>query len=83
MMRIADAYRRELGELHAQRYLVPTGSGECIVCLRWAYPDKLFTPVVDGTSATGRDPRTPLYKVAWAGCMDGEPMQVPCTKPEG
>ncbi len=46
---------------------VPTGSGETIVCLRWAYPHVQFVPVQDGTPATERHSAAPLLGLALEG----------------
>lgn len=64
MRRIASKYRGYLGELTDAAYEVPTGSGETILCLRWAYPNTTFVPVTDGTPATERDPSAPLLELA-------------------
>jgi len=66
MARIAEAYRAHLGALSDTIYDVPTGSGETIICLRWAYPGTNFRPVVDDTPATARHPQAPLLRVAGA-----------------
>lgn len=65
MIRVAGAFREYLGFLSPKTlYHVPTGSGETITCLRWAYPAVHFTPCSDGTPATKADARAPLWLVA-------------------
>lgn len=66
MVTIGHAFRDHLGALPLAAYDVPTGSGETIVCLRWAYPGIKFTPVRDGGPATEYHPGAPLNDaVAW------------------
>ncbi len=60
MVEIAKAYKQHLGELPNQVYEVPTGSGETILCLRWAYPGKTFVPVYNVGKGTEYDGRAPL-----------------------
>ncbi len=59
MLDIARAYRTYLGELQGE-YQVPTGSGETITCLRYAYPDCSFVPVYNLDRATRLEPNAPL-----------------------
>lgn len=61
MVDLARHLRREVGHLQPGGYEVPTGSGETIVCLRWAYPLHYFEPVQDGTPATAWHEDAPLY----------------------
>jgi len=58
MMEIGRAFRAHLGEIDGGE--VPTGSGETITCLRWAYPDKKFSPVYNLDRATQYDEQSPL-----------------------
>lgn len=60
MVRLAAAYRNILGTLTLPRYRVPTGSGETLLCLRWAYPKTEFVPVFDCGPGTTREPGAPL-----------------------
>lgn len=62
MLRVGGSFRRHLGNLGdlATHWAVPTGSGETILCLRWAYPSLRFFPVQDGTPATIWHPEAPL-----------------------
>ncbi len=59
MVRIGRAYRELLGVLEGQ-HNVPTGSGETIQCLRWAYPNVKFQPVFDCGQGTERHEQAPL-----------------------
>ena len=62
MAEIAQALRRELGELDEDvTWRVPTGSGETLVCLAWAYPHARFVAAYDDRqAATTYDRRAPL-----------------------
>ena len=52
---------REKWNLHPGcTYLVPTGSGETITCLRWAFPGSIFKPVRNTGPATRYEPGAPL-----------------------
>lgn len=44
MNRIAEQYRKYLGKLDSPQY-IPSGSGECLTCLKLAYPDIEFIAV--------------------------------------
>lgn len=62
MNRIASAYREYLGELPAE-VEVPSGSGECLVCLKLAYPQVHFIAEYDVVGLEGPTqycPRAPL-----------------------
>ncbi len=50
---------------------VATGSGESIICLRWAFPDILFEPVSTNTPSTRWHPEAPLLWMA-AGATNKE-----------
>ena len=63
MVRMADAYRRELGLLGTGPYRVATGSGETITCLRWAYPLTDFRPVYNVGMGTEHKSEAPLNVV--------------------
>jgi len=58
--RIASAFKTFLGILPEQRYEVPTGSGETIVCLKLAYPNTNFVPTYNLDEATKYNPQAPL-----------------------
>lgn len=51
MAQVAQAYREYLFNLPKVNY-VPTGSGETIVCLKMAFPEKKFVAVYDIDEAT-------------------------------
>lgn len=64
MVEIAKSFRAYLGELAAQKYTVPTGSGETAVCLKIAYPLIDFRPLDDSSKPeTTCDPQAPLNLV--------------------
>ena len=59
MASVARAFYAHLGELTAECYEVPTGSGETILALRMAYPFISFRPVYNmgpGTDYNGLAP---------------------------
>lgn len=60
MVSISKAFRDFLGDLSQREYDVPTGSGETITCLRWAYPDTVFLPVYSLDAHTKFEPLAPL-----------------------
>ena len=61
MVRLAARYRTILGELQdGVEYDVPTGSGETIACLRWAYPRVSFHPRYGGAASIRYEPQAPL-----------------------
>lgn len=60
MVLISQAFKEYLGELPYPEYEVPTGSGETIICLRWAYPDIKFHPVFNVWKGTEYDERNAL-----------------------
>jgi len=60
MLALASAMRERLGELPCAEYAVPTGSGETIVALRWAYPGTRFVAVYDLDRATQYHDEAPL-----------------------
>lgn len=62
MVKISVAFREYLGELIGE-YDVPTGSGETIVCLRWAYPDCRFNPIYGLNESTKFNPEAPLVAI--------------------
>lgn len=66
MKDIAVAFRNHLGELTEKEYLVPTGSGETIVCLNIAYKGVSFIPVYNKGSATEYSDSAPLNAVVVA-----------------
>ena len=61
--RIALKMREMLGELIDDNYFVPTGSGETILTLIIAYPEKRFYPLRLGTPETKYDEENPLNKL--------------------
>ena len=63
MVRLAKAIKLELGEHLQGEYEVPSGSGETILCLRWAYPNVVFHPIFDCGKGTEREPQAPLLPV--------------------
>ncbi|MBP2291030.1 hypothetical protein [Azospirillum rugosum] len=60
MAAVATALRDDMGELPADTYDVPTGSGETLVCLAMAYPDSRFRPVYGVGKGTAFEPFAPL-----------------------
>ena len=61
MVDVARALREAVGALPETEVIsVPTGSGETLACLQWAYPHCQFKPVADGTPATERHPGASL-----------------------
>lgn len=63
MLEIAKAFRAQLGELRVEDgpYVVPTGSGETLVCLAFAYPGCSFIAQYDDANpATAYNPGAPL-----------------------
>lgn len=63
MYDIGQAFRVYLGELPEINY-VACGSGETLVCLKLAYPDKNFIAVYDNSNpATVLDEESPLYNL--------------------
>jgi len=61
MVRIGNEFRKHLGELTTgEEYKVPTGSGETILCLRWAYPLCSFKPVYNLDASTKYNEEAPL-----------------------
>jgi len=50
MLQVASALQVHIGPLQPCRpYYVPTGSGETVMCLHWAYPECLFVAGYDDT----------------------------------
>lgn len=60
MQQIALALRENIGDLPEDAYMVPTGSGETILCLRWAYSGPQFIPVYNTFRGTKYEPLAPL-----------------------
>lgn len=67
MARIAEEFKDYLShdsqlKINDQNeYLVPTGSGETIICLRLAFPNAKFTAIYDNNElATSYEPEAPL-----------------------
>ena len=65
MIRIAISFREHLGEIKGCD--VPTGSGETITCLRWAYPNEKFSPVYNLDQATKYEQNAPLNYLVLQG----------------
>lgn len=63
MIEVARALQQELGDLGGGKYRVPTGSGETITCLRWAYPAAIFEPMYGLGAGTERNPEAPLNEI--------------------
>ena len=55
MLTLGEAYKTYLGELEDEIVYVPSGSGETLVCLKMAYPDKKFVAVYNLDKATEYD----------------------------
>lgn len=74
MVQLAAAFRGYVGPLLGSAYEIPTGSGETIVCLRWAYPHIQFTPVFNVGPGTDYNEHAPLMPVVGAGWLaaDGD-----------
>jgi hypothetical protein len=67
MVYIARALRSHVGQVSANEIIeVPTGSGETITCLRWAYPGVLFVPVYNVGQGTEYHHLAPLNMVVEA-----------------
>jgi len=66
MHRIAEDFKRFLGNLPDICYEVPTGSGETITCLRFVYPEVYFRPVYGISEATKWEENAPLNSVVKA-----------------
>lgn len=67
MVQLSHALRGYLGDLDQVAYRVPTGSGETVMALRWAYPGVLFTAVFDDTNpATTYEKQAPLMDLVAA-----------------
>ena len=61
MSDVVRAVRLHLGELPSARFIVPSGSGETICCLRAAYPQLDFDPLYDDSKPeTQRHPAAAL-----------------------
>ena len=71
MVRIAKSIKEHLGILELGTYIVPTGSGETIICLRMAYPDIEFTPIYNMHNGTRYELEAPLNY--WVDMTGGEP----------
>lgn len=63
MLLISQAFRDYLGELEDIDIRMPTGSGETILCLKMAYPDKTFIPVRNIDRPTMYEPKAPLNRL--------------------
>lgn len=60
MAEIARSFQLYLGDLPDHHYIIPTGSGETITCLRWAYPDRVFKPLYNQDKSTEYHSAAPL-----------------------
>lgn len=63
MKDLSDTFRFHLGLLKDDTYEVPTGSGETILCLSWAYPGSRFIAVYNVGKGTEYDERNPLNDI--------------------
>jgi len=63
MVKIAKEFKKYLGELPGKVFKVPTGSGETIICLKIAYPNKKFIAVYNINSATKYNTEAPLNSI--------------------
>jgi hypothetical protein len=71
MSDIAKAYRQHLGDLPGKRYLIPSGSGETILCLRIVYPFVDFEAGYDDDfPETTRHNDAPLNQFVDAGSAE-------------
>lgn len=67
MREIAERLRAELTFDTDTEYIIPTGSGEGVVCLKMAFPDILFTPQYNNSDpATEYNDESPLNAVVRA-----------------
>lgn len=67
MREIAERLRAELSFDTDTEYIIPTGSGEGVVCLKMAFPDVPFTPQYnDNDPATEYNEEAPLNGVVRA-----------------
>lgn len=79
MVQLAQALADHLGPLTAGTYHVPTGSGETVLCLRWAYPHTTFVAVYDSSNpATMFEKHAPLTPLVVLG---GAVMHADCLTP--
>lgn len=62
MLMIAERFRTVLGEIPEENY-IPTGSGETLVCLKLAYPQKKFIAVYNIDKATEYSEYAVLNKI--------------------
>lgn len=56
---IAAEYKRYLGEIPMMNY-IPCGSGETVICLKMAYPDRKFFAVYNIDESTKYEENAPL-----------------------
>lgn len=66
MVRFAGALAADLGPLDAGPYTVPTGSGETITALRFAYPGTAFVAEYGNDAATRYEAEAPLTAIVAA-----------------
>lgn len=59
---IGKEFKKYLGELPQTNY-IPTGSGETLVCLKLAYPEKDFIAVYNLGKETEYNPNAPLNRL--------------------
>ena len=67
MAQLARALAAQQGDLGQGPYLVPTGSGETILALRWAYPRTEFVAAYECGQGTEYDEEAPLNQLVAAG----------------
>lgn len=63
MVMIGKAFRHHLGSMEEETIYIPTGSGETLVCLKMAYPDKRMVAVYNLDKATEYDQEAPLNRL--------------------
>lgn len=73
MVRLAKVYKAYIGRIQGDTVYIPTGSGETLVCLKMAYPEKQFVAVYNIDKATEYDIDAPLnaYVRATAAAIIG------------
>jgi hypothetical protein len=63
MVQIAEDMRKTVGPLGRGPIDIPTGSGETLAVMRWAYPSTEFRPIQDSDAGTARHPEQPLRMI--------------------
>jgi len=62
MVEISKELKKEL-HLTQKTYIIPTGSGETIVCLKMAFPNITFIPKYNTCDSTKFNPEAPLNRL--------------------